>query len=60
MQLEDCVIRYGLEVELWYVIGLPGRLYPTKIVAEAAARQAFPVDRDRYNRVYYKTFVLKD
>lgn len=49
--------REGI-IELWYVTGIPDRFYPTKIVAEMAARQRFP-DEDRetnYQRVLYKKF----
>ena len=60
MQLEDCVIPDYPEIPLWYVIGLPGRLYPTKIVAEAATRKAFPDDFDSYRRVFYRNFVRED
>ena len=46
------------EVDLWYVIGIGGVYYGTKIQAETAARQAFPDEdeRLRYARIYYKRF----
>ena len=38
-----CAVIDGLvEVDLWYVVGIGGVYYGTKIQAEAAARQAFP------------------
>ena len=47
-----------LEVDLWYVVGIGGVYYGTKIQAETAARQAFPDEdeRRRYARIYYKRF----
>lgn len=50
--------RYA-RVELWYVRGIDGYLYPTKIVAEAAARTRFPhEDEDvRYTRIGYVEYV---
>jgi len=45
-------------VVLWYVVGIGGVYYSTKMQAETEARKAFP-DEDagkRYARVYYKTF----
>jgi hypothetical protein len=45
-------------VEMWYVRGIIGTYYETKLMAERAAWVAFP-DEDsqtRYARVYYKTF----
>ena len=47
-----------LEVDLWYVVGIGGVYYGTKIQAEAAARQAFPEESEdkRYARVFYKRF----
>ena len=44
------------EVELWYVRGIIGTYYETKLLAERAAWVAFP-DEDahsRYARVFYK------
>ena len=45
-------------VGLWYVVGISGIYYGTKMQAEAEARKAFPKeDADkRYARIYYKTF----
>lgn len=43
-------------VQLWFVVGIPKTYYPTKIVAETAARSTFPLDLDPHRRVYYKTF----
>ncbi len=45
----------GSEVELWYVRGLPN-YFPTKIVAEKAARLQFPYE-NWYSRVYFARFV---
>ena len=44
-------------VTLWSVRGLDG-WWPTKIVAEVAARRAFPEEAGeiRYARVFYSTF----
>jgi hypothetical protein len=47
-----------LEVQFWYVKGVPQTLYDNKLRAERAARLAFP-DEDadkRYSRVFFKTF----
>ena len=45
-------------VDLWYVKGIVGVYYETKMQAEEAARKAFIFDDadKRYARVYYKTF----
>lgn len=47
-----------LEVQFWYVKGVPQTMYDNKLRAERAARLAFP-DEDadkRYARVFFKTF----
>lgn len=48
-------------VELWKVRGLP-TYYPTKIVAEMAARRYFPNEDevDRYGRIGFVRFVRED
>jgi len=45
-------------VDLWYVMGIAGVWYETKMQAEAEARKAFLFDDadKRYARVYYKRF----
>ena len=45
-------------VDLWYVMGIVGLWYETKMQAEEAARKAFLFDDadKRYARVYYKRF----
>ena len=45
-------------VDLWYVVGIGGVYYGTKIQAETAARQAFPDEgaSRRYARIYFKRF----
>ena len=45
-------------VDLWYVMGIVGVWYETKMQAEAEARKAFPDEGadKRYARVYYKRF----
>lgn len=45
-------------VALWWVRGIPNTHYPSKIVAEIAARRAFPhEDPDvRYGRVFFRSF----
>jgi hypothetical protein len=48
-------------VTLWHIAGVPS-VYPTKIVAEAAARLRFPdetIER-RYARLYFRMYVLFD
>lgn len=52
----------GEEVELWFVWGIPKRLYPTKIVAEAAARETFPDESEgeRYGRIFYRRFMRSE
>lgn len=49
-------------VNLWYVVGIGGVYYGTKMQAEAEARKAFPnEDADkRYARIYYKTFYYQE
>lgn len=43
--------------DLWRVKGIPGRLFPTKITAEAAAALYFPDDANRgYSRLSFVTF----
>lgn len=46
------------DVLLWYVVGIGGVYYSTKMQAETEARKAFPNESadKRYARVYYKTF----
>ena len=50
-----------VEVVLWYVVGISGVYYGTKIQAEAAAREQFPDESEskRYARVFYKTFYME-
>lgn len=47
------------QVQLWYVKGIVGVYYETKMQAEAEARKAFLFDNEsqRYARIYYKTFM---
>jgi hypothetical protein len=44
-------------VQLWYVQGIIGTYYETKLLAERAAWIAFPDETasERYSRVWYKT-----
>ena len=51
-------MRDYFSVELWYVKGIVGVYYETKMQAEEAARKAFPDEGadKRYARIYYKTF----
>jgi hypothetical protein len=46
------------QVQLWYVQGIIGTYYETKLLAERAAWMAFPdeIANVRYARIYYKTF----
>jgi hypothetical protein len=44
------------QVELWYVQGMPNKYFPTKMVAEAIARRAFP-DEDSYQRIFFRRFI---
>lgn len=59
----DCAIPFieGALV-LWYVKGIPGYYYPTKTVAEMAARLVFPEESPdrRYGRIFYETFAPQD
>jgi hypothetical protein len=50
-----------VEVQLWYVIGIGGVYYGTKMQAEVEARKAFPDEDEskRYARVFYKTFYME-
>lgn len=45
-------------VELWGLTGMPGVLYPTKLAAEAAARERWPHESEdkRYARVHFERF----
>lgn len=58
LKLNEAVIHDKDEVDLWGVQGVPGALYPTKAVAEVAARLAFPEQRpeQRYARLYSMKF----
>jgi len=46
------------EITLWYVFGVAGEYFTTKLAAEVRARQAFPDEspRNHYGRVRFKTF----
>ena len=46
------------DVLVWYVVGIGGVYYSTKMQAETEARKAFPNESadKRYARVYYKVF----
>lgn len=50
-----------VEVQLWYVIGIGGVYYGTKMQAEVEARKAFPDEDEskRYARVFCKTFYME-
>lgn len=45
-------------IELWYVRGIEGQVFPTKIEAEAAARRQFIGEHPdtRYGRIYYRAY----
>ena len=51
-------MRDYFSVELWYVVGIGGVYYGTKMQAEEAARKAFIFDDadKRYARIWCKTF----
>lgn len=54
---KECEIMGDGPVVLWFVQGIDNRWYPTKIVAEQAARITFPDDPNcGYGRVYYRGF----
>jgi len=60
LQTSDAVIfENDDEVELWYLTGVPRVYFPTKIAAEAWARERFPLESpdDRYARVFYARFI---
>jgi len=44
--------------DLWYVAGVQGEYFTTKLAAEVRARAAFPHETppERYARVFYKRF----
>ena len=46
------------QVTLWRVSGIAGTWYPSKVVAEKAARNCFPDEDEhkRYARVSYRVF----
>ena len=50
-----------VEVQLWYVVGIGGVYYGTKMQAEVEARKAFPDEPEsrRYARVFFKTFYME-
>lgn len=52
----------SVSVTLWRVVGIAGKLYPTKMAAEVAARLQFPDEGpdERYARVFYRRFILED
>jgi hypothetical protein len=56
--LFEAEIQRRDSVQLWGVQGLTKRLYPTKMVAEIAARARFPDEAEstRYARIFYKTY----
>ena len=60
--LGDTKIVQQDSVQLWGIQGIPGCLYPTKMVAEIAARQRFPKEDEslRYARIFYKTYEVVD
>ena len=45
-------------VTLWYVQGVEGEYYTTKLAAEARARKAFPIEGPdcRYARIFSRSF----
>jgi hypothetical protein len=45
-------------VSMWYVVGVTGEYFTTKLAAEVRARAAFPIENPdmRYARVMYRTF----
>lgn len=45
--------------DLWFVKGIDGWAYPTKIAAEVAARARYPHEPAAltYNRIYFKRFM---
>ena len=58
--LSDVEMFGADEACLWFVRGIDNRLYPTKIVAEYAARRFFAGEDEitRYARITCKTFDL--
>jgi hypothetical protein len=61
--MSDRVIPFAIEregsVTLWYVLGLPGRVFLIKEDAEAAARRVFPSEgpQANYARVFFADYV---
>jgi hypothetical protein len=59
----DCAIPQDDDgtLNLWQVRGMPQIWFPTKLVAEMAARHLFPgEDPDtRYGRIYFKVFTQR-
>lgn len=48
-------------VQLWAVQGIEGAFYPTKMVAEQAARITFPKEpNNAYGRIHYSVFVREE
>ena len=61
VHLSDTQIPYPKSSEvvvLWRVLGMDTILFPTKIIAETAARMYFPSEtvEQRYARIFYITF----
>jgi len=46
------------EITLWYVRGVVGEYFTTKLAAEVRARRAFPNEdeQERYSRVFFHHF----
>lgn len=62
VQLHDSSIHAAARVELWRVLGIEGRLYPTKVAAEVAARVVFPDEApwSRNGRISYVAYVREE
>ena len=62
LSLDEIVIEDVAEIQLWYLRGIPGKLFPTKIAAEVAARERFPDEGPdaRYARLGYVVFFKEE
>jgi len=49
------------EVNLYYVRGITGEYFTTKLAAEVRARKAFPYESEdeRYARIFYQRFYME-
>lgn len=59
VHIHELSMHEGEIVDLWRVHGIHGRLYPTKLTAEVAARVVFPDEHilSREERISFVSYV---